>query len=155
MAIIHDKLYRSHESAMVDFKDYINGLIFELSRMYNYSTAGINLNLHLQDVKLPIDKAVPLGLIIHEIVTNTFKYAFPDDWKEQKYLDISLGKYSDKILLEIGDNGKGISEDDMQKNEDSIGMQLIGILIKEQLSGSFEKEFNSGTRYKISFPFCE
>jgi two-component sensor histidine kinase len=138
MALIHEKLYRSHDLARIDFGEYVRNLAAFLVRSYRASAGPVSLKVDVKDVALGIDSAVPCGLIINELVSNALKHAFPPDRLDGKQGEIytQLHSDSDSVTLII---------------RDSLGMQLVNTLVN-QLDGDIELNSNSGTEFKITFP---
>lgn len=148
MALVHEKLYQSADFSEIRFKGYIESMIRELFRVYEISGI-ISLNLHIDDISLGIDKAIPCGLIINEILSNSLKHAFPNDRKGQ--IDISFVNMQEHIYeFSIKDNGIGIPDKIDIRETNSLGLQLIRILTR-QIDGQLTLERNNGTAFKIAF----
>jgi PAS domain S-box-containing protein len=148
MAMIHEKLYQSDDLVHINFDDYIVRLVSDLFYSYNISKEQIKSVLDVEDVKLNIETAVPLGLIISELVSNSLKHAFPEDKNGEVH--ISLIANDDKYELKISDNGIGIPEDFDFKNTESLGLQLVNNLV-DQIDGKIILEISHGTAFKIIF----
>ena len=147
MAIIHEKLYQSADLTHINIKEYVEKLINDL--FYSYAVTNIKPVLDINKIKLNIETALPCGLIISELVSNSLKYAFPTK-NEDNQLKISLKKIGDKFELVIGDNGVGFPENlDYQKTE-SLGLQLVNNLVG-QLDGKIKLDTNHGTEFRIIF----
>jgi two-component sensor histidine kinase len=150
MALVHEKLYQSKDFANVDFKWYIRTLVNGLFRSYGIDTNKIALKLEVKEVSLAIDTAVPCGLLINELVSNSLKYAFPEGRKGE--ISIALRSINEHELeLIVSDDGIGIREDLDIKNTESFGQELISILAEDQLEGQIELDKTAGTRYQIRF----
>ncbi|NJD52143.1 MAG: PAS domain S-box protein [Candidatus Methanoperedens sp.] len=150
MSLVHEKLYQSRDLAKIDFKDYINDLTANLFQSYNSNSGKITLDMNIENIQMDIDFAIPCGLIINELVTNSLKYAFPEDIKGE--IGIVLHK-TDKEMFElvIGDNGIGLPKDlDFRKTE-SLGLHLVTILTENQLHGEINLIRNHGTEFQIKF----
>ncbi len=143
MSLIHEELYQSDSLARIDFNDYVNRQLSHLLSSYN--AEAIILNTDIQDVYLSIDTAIPTGLIINELVSNSLKHAFPDN---QGKIDVSMYQ-KDKIKLTISDNGIGLPDMDFT-NTNSLGMQLVNSLVK-QIKGTIELHRDEGTTWEITF----
>ena len=126
MALIHERLYRSIDMKSIDFADYIRTLTRDLFETYSTQLGRIELKMDVEDVEIDIDNVVPLGLIINEMVTNSLKYAFPDERKGS--ISISFHKKKDEYQLEVSDDGIGIPQDFELEKSDSLGMMLINSL---------------------------
>ena len=148
MALIHQKLYQN-ESGLIDFDEYIRVLIKELSSMYESNNANVKTSIMSKNVMFDVDTAIPLGLIINEIITNSYKYAFKND-KENSLL-ISLEKENNKdYKLVIEDNGPGLSKDINVKRAKSLGLRLVNRLVK-QLHGTLKQTNSKGAKFEIYF----
>jgi two-component sensor histidine kinase/AmiR/NasT family two-component response regulator len=149
MALIHEKLYRSKSLSKIDFEDYIKKLITHLSQVYGAYEDRIHVNINAKDVWLSVDTAIPCGLIINELVSNSLKHAFADDRGGIINVELQLNGRN-HYLLTIKDNGKGLPENiDIQSTE-SLGLQLVNTLTK-QLAGTVEINRNDGTEFNIKF----
>ena len=149
MALIHEKLYQSKDLARIDFAEYVRGLTSYLLVMYNVSSSLIKLNIDVKNVFLDINTAIPCSLIINELVSNAFKYAFQDGKKGK--IKIALHHINkNKFELIVSDNGIGFPKDLDFRNTESLGLQLVITLVK-QLGGAIELHSNGGTEFKISF----
>ena len=147
MALIHQKLYQD-KSGLVNFDEYIQLLVKELGSLYR-SKNKIKTNISSKNMKFDVDTAIPLGLIINELITNSYKYAFGES-KENELL-ISINKeVNEDFKLVIEDNGPGISEDFDIKKAKSLGLRLVNRLVK-QLHGKLNVTNKNGTRFEIFF----
>jgi len=150
MAFIHEKLYQSKDLTRIDFTDYVNTLVRNLFTTYGVSTARIKLNIDIKPVSLPLDKAIPCGLIINELVSNSLKYAFPAN--KQGEIKIALHPTNENELeLIVSDNGISMPEDIDFRNTESLGLHLVTILAKDQLRGKIKLNRTGGTEFKIKF----
>ncbi|MEN6554760.1 MAG: histidine kinase dimerization/phosphoacceptor domain -containing protein [Methanobacterium sp.] len=147
MALIHEKLYRSDDLRKIDFGEYIRSLTIELFNSYRASQ-GIELNMDISNIDLDINTAVPLALIVNEIVTNSLKYAFPD--KKTGNVSVRFAKNADEMQLIVEDNGIGFPGDLDFRNTNSLGMQLVTSLT-DQIKGSIKLERDEGTKFIIDF----
>lgn len=148
MALIHENLYQSDDLSSINFTEYIHKLTANLFRSYEINS-NINLNMNIEDIFLEIDTAVPCGLIINELISNSLKYAFPNN----KIGEIRIDFYKDQkhnLNLIVGDNGVGFSQDVDWENLSTLGLQLVSNLV-EQLDGTFLLNKESGTEFKITF----
>ncbi len=154
MSFIHELLYQTSDFSRINFSEYISNITSNL--MYSYAqNKTVDLKLNVGTVFLDLDRAIPCGLIINEIVTNALKYAFINTPKGERYpkkweVSISL-KQSDKVIqLVIEDNGKGFPNNIDYKNTESLGMQLVVALV-QQLKGTILLDNSEGTKYTIRF----
>ncbi|HZW38089.1 MAG TPA: histidine kinase dimerization/phosphoacceptor domain -containing protein [Ignavibacteriaceae bacterium] len=151
MALIHQKLYESERIAKVNIASYMNEFVTYLCSTYLFSHNNINLNVSEDKFYFSIDTAVPMGLIINELVSNSFKHAFKNN--ELGFVDITIGKISEKYFtLIVKDNGRGFPENIDFYNADTLGLQLVNTLV-QQINGSIEiKSSEKGTEIKMKFP---
>ena len=148
MSIIHQRLYQSDNLELIHMNRYIPELIRYIKESFA-EDRQLHFRLHIDPVRLDVDQAVPIGLIINEAVTNSIKYAFPD--RNDGVIDISLRDLRDKGLrLEIADDGIGLREDLGIKRVRSMGMELIDSL-KLQLEGRMTISNKGGTAICIIF----
>jgi two-component system, sensor histidine kinase PdtaS len=147
MAMIHDKLYMSEDLTRINFVEYINSLVSNLFYSYNIDEE-IKPILKIDNLSLNMETAVPCGLIISELVSNSLKYAFPDGMIGEIF--ISLKSDGDDYELIIGDNGIGLSEEFDIKNTKTLGLMLVTSLT-EQIDGKISINRDHGTRYTIVF----
>lgn len=150
MALVHEKLYQSKDLAKIDFHDYINDLAANLFQSYVKDSGKIRLNMNIENLQLDIDFAIPCGLIINELVTNSIKYAFPTGRVgEIKIVFRKTGE--DMLELVISDNGIGIPLDMDFRKTGSLGLHLVTILAENQLHGKINLNRNEGTEFNIEF----
>lgn len=154
MALVHEHLYHSSDLAKIGFKDYLKGLCEELFRTYRADGGRIRLEIDAEAVALDIERAIPCGLIINELLTNAIKYAFPGNRKGT--LRVAIRNTPDgEVEILVGDDGIGMPETlDIRKAE-TLGLQLVTTLAENQLKGRVELERAGGTRsgtgFKIRF----
>ncbi len=149
MALIHERLYQSGDLARIDFAQYIRSLAADLFRSYEVSSGAITLKINAGDVLLGIDRAIPCGLIVNELVSNSLKHAFPAGKKGE--IQINLRSDNDNgFTLTLSDNGVGFPKDLDFRNAETLGLQLVITLVK-QLKGTIELDRSSGTEFKITF----
>lgn len=150
MAMVHEKLYQSEDLKDVNFKEYIENLVSDLFYSYGVKKGTIDLQIDADDIKMDIDTAIPCGLIINELVTNSLKYAFPGPNKED-IVKVGLKKLQqDKLRLFVSDNGVGLPENLDMENVETLGLKMVKILVN-QLKGTLEVDRANGTRFKIIF----
>lgn len=150
MALIHEKLYKSRDLTHIDFNDYISDLVKGLFRTYGTSTDRVAIKTDGEDIQLGIDSAIPCGLIVNELVSNTLKYAFPDSRNGE--IKIALHKINeDEMELLVKDNGVGIPKEVDFKTAKTLGLRLVTILVENQLQGKIELCRNGGTEFHIRF----
>lgn len=144
MALIHQRLYQNDDIRGVDMNEYIESLVAGLKSSYKIDEERLVIDLKVEDLTLDIDTAIPLGLILNELITNTLKYAFPEERKGM--LQIQLENENGELHLLVKDDGVGIEED--KNNQYSFGMSLIESLA-EKLDASIEKYTDKGTAFQF------
>ncbi len=148
MALIHQNLYQSQHLAQIDFYDYVDKLVSYLIHSYCSTPEMIKIKLEITHQPLGLDSAIPCGLIINELVSNSLKYAFPDYEEGEIFIELI---YNNNFELTIRDNGVGFPEEIDSKNTESLGLQLVHTLT-EQLDGDIKFESKVGkTEFKIIF----
>ena len=152
MALIHERLYQSADLKRMDFGDYIRSLSTELLHTYEVDPGLIKLKINVEDIFLDINTAIPLGLIVNELVTNSLKHAFPEGNSGE--ITVDFHPIDDHYEFTIKDNGVGFPEDLDFQNTDSLGMQIVNSLT-DQIDGEIELDNNNGTEFKISFKDLE
>ena len=151
MALIHERLYKAEDLARINLAEYIETLTDQLLQSYHgIGAIHIDLRLDITPISLSIDKAVPCGLIINELVSNAMKHAFSDNEQSGEIWIEGKAKPDCQLVLVIGDNGVGIpSEIDFQRVQ-SLGLTLVTTLVK-QIRGNIELHRKEGTEFKITF----
>jgi len=147
MALVHEKLYSSRDLSRVDFGEYVKSLTGDLKRSY-VTDQTVDIVIDIAEVSLDIDAAIPCGLIVNELVSNSLMYAFGDGRKGT--IRVALARKSDTYTMVIGDDGAGLPPDIDYRNTSSLGMQLVNSLVS-QIEGSIELEDMPGTTFKITF----
>ncbi|MBS3819617.1 PAS domain S-box protein [bacterium] len=148
MALIHEKLYQSEDLAQVDFSRYIQNFASYLFHTYRVDPNSIRLHTDIEKFSIDINTAIPLGLIINELLSNSLKHAFPEGGEGDIY--VKLQSYKRARKLTIQDNGVGLPENVDLKGRDTLGMQLITSLVK-QIKGIMEVKRKKGTTFIIDF----
>lgn len=149
MALIHESLYQSSDLAKINFSDYIKRLTTHLLSTYRVGMERIRLKLDVRDVWLDINRAIPCGLIINELVSNSLRHAFPGDQRGDVQVIMNANKQG-KYSLVVNDTGVGFPEDvDFQQTE-TLGMQLVIDLVS-QLGGTIKLKREKGTKFRIVF----
>jgi len=157
MALVHESLCLTKDFARIDVATYTENLTRHLLAVYG-DDPKIQFRIDMKDIAMSIDTAMPCGLIMTEIVTNSLKYAFPKTFscgeirKEPCTISITMHREGNDYLLTIADNGIGIPDGTDVTMKTSLGLYLIGFIVKHQLQGSTEVSTDNGTSYKIRFP---
>lgn len=154
MALVHEQLYNSTNVSQINFREYIRKLVPGLFTAYNAEEARINVRISIQsDVHLTLNKAIPLGLIVNELVSNILKHAFSHSSNEKPEIDITLvEKGGTHLQLTISDNGVGLPADYDVRGGQSLGLQLVVILAEEQLMGNIVFVSDNGLKTSFTFP---
>jgi PAS domain S-box-containing protein len=149
MALIHEKLYRSKDMAKIDFSDYLRDILNNMFMSHLKYPGRIALKIEVRDIALGIDDAIPCGLIINELVSNTLKHAFPEGRKGE--ITVGMRSYdNDLIELIVADNGIGLPADLDSRKKASMGLSLVDALVN-QLHGKIELHKEEGTKFRITF----
>jgi PAS domain S-box-containing protein len=149
MALIHEILLRSKDIAKIDFAEYIKNISVQIFRLYGAYSRKIRLETNVENIMLDVDTAIPCGLIVTELVTNSLKYAFGEAQEGSIYIEFSSDGAHTLTLL-VRDNGSGFPKDVDFQNVESLGLKLVVALAK-QLSGTVELDHASGTTFKVTF----
>jgi two-component sensor histidine kinase/CheY-like chemotaxis protein len=149
MALIHEQLYQAPDLARVDFAAYLRGLATSVLRSYIAVSAQVGLAFDADTVALDIDTAIPLGLILTELVSNSVKYAFRDD--QPGTITIGLSADAATLVLTVRDDGVGLPESFDLQTVGSLGLQLVGDLT-QQLGGTATIDRRGGTAFQIHIP---
>jgi PAS domain S-box-containing protein len=149
MSLIHEKLYRSKDLSNINLYTYIKDLTNNLLKAYSISPSEVTINIKIDEIHIGIDTAIPCGLIINELISNSLKHAFRIH--QQGIIDIEFSRQEEKISLNYGDNGIGLTNDTDINTGDTLGMQLINTLVK-QLDGCIKiNNSNQGLKYNFTF----
>ncbi len=148
MALIHERLYQSQNFARIAMEGYVRDLAASLFRSYNAS--GISLSLHVADLSLPLDRAIPCGLILNELMTNALKYGVQG--RGQGAVEVALGNDGDgMIVMTVRDNGPGFAPGLDMRNTKSLGLLLVRMLT-EQIGGRVDFSHEGGAMISVTFP---
>ncbi len=148
MALIHEELYQSGDMSTIDFADYTQNLLNFLKKSYFMESKSIKLHSKIENAYLGMDTAIPLGMIINELVSNSLKHGFPHT--SEGNVSVTLGLEGNEFILEISDDGIGFPENINFRQTSSLGLQLVTTLV-EQINGTIELERKEGTSFKIRF----
>jgi two-component sensor histidine kinase/CHASE2 domain-containing sensor protein len=150
MALIHEKLYQSGDLSKIDFPDYIRALTRGLQSTFGGQASQVRIAVEAEEIQLSVDAAVPCGLIVNELVTNCFKYAFKDCRSGE--VRVGLKRVQDaRLKLFVSDDGVGFPKSIDFRSTDSLGMQIVTTLT-EQLDGTISLRNGIGTTFDIEFP---
>lgn len=154
IAMVHEQIYHGENLTRVNLADYLSGLARQLIYLYRPDPNSLVLKLDVDEVELDVDTAVPMGVIVNELVSNALKHAFSagrDRPGQPDEIEIKLRPAGeDRFLLTVRDNGVGLPEGLDPAQAPSLGLRLVEILIG-QMQGELDIERNGGTAFKISF----
>ena len=150
MALIHQTLYQSKDFARVDFRAFLDSLAPTLISSYGLGSDRVTLSLNAIDVQLPINAAIPCGLVVNELISNSLKHAFPDDTRGEITVDLSSDTAT-TVVLSVSDNGVGIADGFDMSQTTTLGLQLVTMLA-DQLGGELEVHRRNPTRFRLRFP---
>ncbi len=150
MALVHEQLYNQSDMGNVDAKSYITNLTNSFFESYKSKHDQIQLLITADSFSLSLEKAVPCGLLVNELLTNVFKYAFPDGEKGHAWLSLHLREGN--CILEVKDDGVGYPSHENLKKAMGMGLKLISGIAEGQLQGSVEFKGEQGAHCKVSFP---
>jgi PAS domain S-box-containing protein len=151
LALIHEKLYQSTDLTSIDFAGYIRNLAVHLFRSHKINAHAIALQINVDPINIDIDRAIPCGLILNELVTNALKYAFPNGRAGELRIDCHEEAHRQLVLI-VGDNGIGLPPELDFRQTESLGFQLISTLA-DQLHGAITLDREGGTTFRISFRY--
>lgn len=149
MALIHENLYNHKSLANIMFSSYVKSLCGNIARTYANQQANVQFDYQIDDAYLPMDIAIPCGLIINELISNSFKYAFVN--KPNGVISIHFNDLQDEnFLLKVSDDGVGIPSDVNILKTKSLGMKIVHKLV-QQIDGELQSDFSQGTEFSFTF----
>lgn len=174
MSLVHEQLYMSRNMGFINIERYIQSLVNNLVVSYDVDPGKVSIVNKTVDQYLDVNAAIPCGLIINELITNSIKYAFPGESKgsivvDFKSIEKQVVRNTDGACktdtdqddnrelyyrLTVSDNGTGLPDDFELNKTDSLGMQIVQDLVR-QLDGDITIEIEQGTCFKITFPQCQ
>lgn len=146
MALIHEKLYRSHDLARVDFAEYLKDLMEHVAAVQGARARQVTLDVNAVGLELGIDTAIPCGLIVNELVSNAFKHGFPDGGRGT--IRIKMHREENRVRLTVRDSGRGLPENIDFNEVTSLGMKLVLMLVR-QLRGEIRWENHDGATFDL------
>ena len=146
MALIHQLLYNQNNMSYISISNYLQTLVGQIETSFNSNSSKIKVSVSCDDIKLDLDSAIPLGLIVNELITNSFKHAFKKN--PDGVIEVSLTKKDKSFTLLVKDNGEGFDYE--SKKEQSLGMELINILV-QQINGEIKFTNQNGTSAQVIF----
>ena len=145
MVMIHENLYQSHNLSKVDFKEYLNNLTASIKSSYQ-GFKKIELQIDINNIYFDVQTAIPIGLIVNELVSNAYKHAFNN--KDEGLISIQLVQNDDKYMLMVFDDGLGITNH--QISDKGLGLELVKLLVS-QIKGVSQMDNSNGTRFTMRF----
>lgn len=149
MATVHELLYRSESFDQIDFEEYIRKLVENIKDGLHNDLRNINIHIDCSNVKMNLNKAIPCGLIIHELITNAYLHAYGD--KDNGEIRVRLEEGQNQYILDVEDDGNGVDEDQIREKSGSMGMLIIKSLVN-QLEAEMEISGNEGTHVRLFIP---
>ncbi len=149
MAMIHERLHSTEDTDRLDFREYVESLARELFYAYGVNPGRVALRLELGAVELGLNQAIPCGLILNELLTNSVKYAFPASRHGEILVSLDCDE-TNKVTLRVADNGVGLPSGFDLKESRSLGLRIVEILTR-QLDGSLHSESGRGAVFTLSF----
>lgn len=150
MALVHENLYRSQDLSKISLKNYVQELTNNLLRSYRSKVSQIQINVAIASIYLDIDTAIPCGLIINELVSNSLKYAFPNQDNGEIKVEVTYNPEK-SISLIIADNGLGLPPEVNVEQTQTLGLKMVKALTR-QISGTLTVNRDAGTSFNIHFP---
>ena len=149
MAMLHDQLHRAKDFSNINLGEYIRNLAASLFCSYGVNSADIGLRLDIEDIPVAVDTAIPCGLLVNELVSNSLRHAFPEGSKGC----VSLGLHAldgGWVELTIADDGRGFPERPQDSQTRSLGLWLVDLLA-DQIGAAVERSSSAGARYRLVF----
>ncbi|MBD3404541.1 MAG: PAS domain S-box protein [Candidatus Lokiarchaeota archaeon] len=150
MSLVHELLYNSENRTSVRMDSYISQLTMMLFNTYRSGSNIVNLKIDIEPITLSIEYAVPCGIVLNEILSNSFKHAFSETKKGEVQINLN-SEDDDFVVLSISDNGMGFETDLNDLEHESLGLTLIKRIVKDQLDGELDLDTSNGTRFTITF----
>jgi len=149
MSAVHETLHGSENLSEIGLKNYLTKITNSIFQTYSTDRGKVKLNSNLDDSYIRLNQASPLGLVINELISNSLKYAFPDERKGE--IKVNMVKRNNQIEITIGDDGVGMPDGFDWKNSSTLGLKLVRTLVENQLDGSIDMENKNGTKFIIKF----
>ncbi|NQT27927.1 PAS domain S-box protein, partial [candidate division KSB1 bacterium] len=150
MALVHQKLVSSQDLSHLNLNDYFESLIIHLKESYIEFSKDISIQTEMENIKILMDTAVPLGLVFNELIANIMKHAFPDNTNGEIKVHLYRGPQKD-IILEVSDNGIGFPKGFDIKKSANLGLETVIDLVEQQLGGKINFKSQKGRHCKIVF----
>jgi two-component sensor histidine kinase len=151
IALVHQMLYKSRDLSRISIKDYIAEMSALALRSNEVDSGKIALEVSADDRDVLLDTAIPFGLILNELITNSIKHAFPDG-RHGRIEIVMRNEGESRVSLEYGDDGVGVPEGFDFRGRKSLGLQLIFRIVESQMKGALTITSGGGLRYRMSMP---
>jgi len=148
MSLVHEQLMRTEDLSAIKLTTYIHELTRNLQRGYQDLESRVQTVLAIEQIEVSIDTAVPLGLVLNEIITNSLKYAFPG--KQKGHITIKARMVDENLYIQIKDDGIGFDPDAVLAENKSLGLGIIKTIVEEQLDGTLSVSHENGTCYELT-----
>lgn len=152
MSLVYEQLYQSDYLAEVDMDGYLNNLATNVIQTFG-AGKDINYKVEAENVLLDVETAMPVGLIINELLTNSLKYAFNENQNTDPFILISIKKTNNEMKIIVSDNGIGIPSEFDWENTQTLGLKLVNFWIRYQLAGKINLDRSAGTKFTITFGY--
>ena len=149
IALVHEKLYQTSDLSQVDFGTYLGALV-QMIMASTGDTPQVSVELDVQSVRLGVDQAIPCGLLVHELLSNALKHAFPDGRRDKVYVELGR-EWPRRVRLVVRDDGVGMPSHVKLERSPSLGLELVSTLAR-QLRGELTVDREYGTRFRLLFP---
>jgi two-component sensor histidine kinase len=149
MSLVHEMLYQTDNVNAIHCNDYVEQMLGHLFRYYHTGSGTIGYNISAEDIVIELDTAVPFGLMLNELVTNSLKHAFPDNRPGEIVISVKLVD-GEKVELVVRDNGIGLPPGLALDQTTSLRLRLVKVLA-QQLAATIEIRSETGTEYRITF----
>ncbi|MCJ7643714.1 MAG: PAS domain S-box protein [Candidatus Aminicenantes bacterium] len=149
MALVHEKLYQTNDLSRIDFAEYIRSLAAYLFRTYQDEAGRVQLKTDMDKTFLDINTSIPCGLIVNELVSNALKHAFPDGKKGEITIELRESE-GGTLRLTVRDNGIGFPEGVDLRATDTLGLQIVGLLV-DQIDGKIDVKRDRGAAFTVTF----
>jgi PAS domain S-box-containing protein len=149
MSAIHETLHGSENLSEIDLKKYLSKITASIFQSSAINPKKVKLKNDITEMPIAINQASPLGLVANELISNSLKYAFPDEREGE--ISVSIKKLDKELELTVMDNGVGIPDGLDWKNSNTLGLKLVRTLVENQLDGSIDMESKNGTKFIIKF----
>jgi PAS domain S-box-containing protein len=149
IALVHEKLYQTSDLSRVDFGSYLGALV-QMIMASASDSLQVRVELEVQSVRLRVDQAIPCGLLVHELVTNALKHAFPEGRRGKVYVELGR-EWPSRLRLVVRDDGVGMPAHLAPERSPSLGLELVRTLAR-QLRGELTVDREYGTRFRLLFP---